>query len=265
MKRLPLFFLMTLTSFAAAHAQTVVGLWRMGEDDVGAVAGNAVNSPSTPSFGTALGKSGGALTYSSNTPGAASSLAVSFNGGYYAATPASGLGLTNNFTLETWVNFTSVSTTQWVMVVGTSFFSVGIQLDGTTGKVGGAVTNNTTGNFAFGQSSALSTSTWYHVALVVDNVGTGTFYLNGHALPNPATIGTFGSRFLLGADSEGAAKLSGLLDQTDVFTFSTGTFSPSMLNYSTFAVPEPSTSAALAGIATLGLAVWRRRSRVTRT
>lgn len=243
----------------AAFAQTTVGSWTMGDNDAGAVSGASVNSTLTAATGSDLTLAGSGLTYTSAIePQSSGSLAVNFTGaGDY--TVGSNLGLSTNFAMEAWVNFSSLATPQWVMLVGDgaglsigSGPGVGILLNPGTSMVTGAIA----GAGPFASSPVITTGTWYHVALVVDSTGTAQFYFNGNLVTGASATSGFAGNFSIGGDEGGAGLLTGTVDDAKVFTFAPGTFTPSMLNYS--AVPEPSTWAAFAGLSVFGLAFWRR-------
>lgn len=252
--RTAIFCLFSLLATAAFGQTTVIGSWTMGDNDAGAANGVSVNSTLTAATGTNLTLAGSGLTYTSTVdPQTSGSLAVNFNGsGHY--TTSSNLGLSTSFVMETWVNFSSLSTTQWVMLVG----------NGATSGAGILLTNSTLNAAKSGVNQwgavSISTNTWYHVALVVDGSSNAALYLNGNLVTGSGftAVSSFNSNFSLGGDESGSARLTGILDDTKVFTY-TGTFNTSMLNYT--AVPEPATWAALAGLSVLGLACWRRRRR----
>lgn len=247
--------LLTATA-SSALSQTIIGAWTMGDDDAGAANGNAVNATLTASTGSNLSLAGTGLTYTDTTrPGSSGSLAVQFTGsGSY--TIASNLGMTNNFAMETWVNFTSLASTQWVMLIGNGASSgMGIIYDtGFGGRLGLA----RSGDNIYFNTFGLTADTWYHVAVVVDENNDATMYFNGNLVAGtPLAVGPYASQFSLGDAQDGHAYFSGILDDARLFTYATGTFNPSMLSYA--AVPEPSTYALFAGVLGLGLAVWRRR------
>lgn len=242
-----------LLSFSAASAQTTIGLWRMGENDPGAVANTTVAATLTAATGTNLTLAGSTLHYRNMTPGAASSLAVEFGGsGNYAT--GSNFGLTGDFAVEAWVKLGDVSTAQWVTLLGNGGNN-GIGLFVSGGFIGFGLAG--TGMVA---STTATTSSYVHVALVSQGTDV-TFYHNGTQVGTASSLPTLGANFSVGGDENGAGRLqaNGLVDHVRMFTFSNGTFNSSMFSYPASAIPEPSTYAALAGVAALGLAVWCRR------
>jgi hypothetical protein len=249
--------LVCLASLTAGSifGQTTVASWSMGDNDAAAAAGNTVNSTLTATTGANLTAYGSGLTYVNDTaPGSAGSLAVNFTGlGYYNT--ADNLGLTAGFALETWVKFSDVSATQWVMRVGNGGNNgAGIILNnGTLGAIN-------SGDLIYGNSDPLTADTWYHTALVVDDAQQAQLYVNGSLISGATfTVNSFAANFGFGGDENGAAPLYGTLDDAKVFTFAPGTFTTAMLNYPLAAVPEPAAYAALAGLAAFGFIAWRRR------
>lgn len=245
---------LSLSVLTATQAQTTVGAWSMGDDDIGATNGAAVDGTLTASVGQDLSLIGSGLTYTNNiAPQSSGTLAVNFDGnGRYGV--SSNLGLSTNFAMETWVNFSDVSASQWLMLVGNGGSSgTGLLFDQGTGEVKIALS----GVNLFAGTPVLSTNTWYHIAMVVDDNGTASMYFNGSLVSGTVNVGSFASNFSLGGDEGGNALLMGTLDDAKVITFAAGTFNASMLDYA--AVPEPATYAALAGLLALGVAAWRRR------
>lgn len=239
-----------------ANAQTVVQHWRMGEDDPGAVAGNNVNATLMASVGSNLNLSGSGLSYTTDTAPDLGGLAVAFSGaGNYAV--GSNLGLSTNFAIETWVNFSSLASTQWVFVLGNGGnLGGGVLFNSANSRMGGVKSGV---NF-FAYSDVLTADTWYHVAFVMDDTGNASFYFNGSLVSGTDNIGFFADNFSLGGDENGNARLQGKLDDVRVFTFASGTFDASMLSY-VAPIPEASTYTLLAGCLALGAVVWRRHRR----
>ena len=227
----------------------------MGENDPGSSAGNAVNATLTAATGSNLSLSGSGLSYTADSAPGLGGLAVNFTGaGNYAV--GSNLGLSTNFAIESWVKFSTLASTQWVFVLGNGGFQGGgILFNHANSRVGGVKSGD---NF-FAYSEVLSTETWYHVAYVVDDGGDATFYFNGSLVAGTSNIPSYAANFSLGGDENGSARLQGKLDDVRIFTFTSGTFDPSMLSYT--AVPEPSTYAALAGVLALGAVIIRRLRR----
>ncbi len=254
--RLGALVLLALLGDALASAQTVttVGLWRMGDDDSGAVASASVNTTLTASVGSNLSFNGTGGTYSSSTFDASSGFAVNLAGtGNYVT--GNNLGLGSRSVIEAWVNL-STMTTGWVALVGNGGGQgVGILVIADHNKIYGAEAG--VGQFA---GTSITTGTWHHVAVVVDETHTGSFYFDGSLVSgdNNTVNTSYASSFSIGGDDSGTGRINGIVDDVRAFTY-TGTFSPSMLSYS--AVPEPSTYAALFGVAVLVLALWRRRAR----
>jgi hypothetical protein len=246
--------IIVLATAVVSPAQNVLHLWQMGEDDAGVANGNPVNANLTAIIGSDLTLNGSGLTYTTaKADDSEGFYAVNFTGsGNY--TTASNFGLTTNFGMETWVNFSSLATTQWVMLLGNGASNgAGILLSG------GLLKAAKSGDNIYGVTPALSTDTWYHVALVVDENASTSLYLDGNLISGSTfTLGTIASHFGLGGSEDGSARLTGTLDEARIFSFATGTFTTAMLNYPV-AVPEPSTYAILTGLAVMGIAAWRWR------
>lgn len=275
MKRLHLLLLVLLAVTTRSEGQiTIIGHWRLGEADVGAVAGNVtISSPSINSAQSAyhLTKEGVSPYYDADTPSSlltpagTSTLSMSFNGaatgygGYYVGLSGSGGSLpvsTQNFALEAWIKPANTNVgARVIATVGDKDSGYALVQSGTALEV----------RFGSGASavitySGLATTGWTHVALVRDTT-TATMYVNGASEGfSNATIGAFAASseyFGIGEQPAGGGSQNfvGLIDEVRYFTY-TGTFDASMLNYT--AVPEPATSAVLAALAVLGVTVWLR-------
>jgi len=210
----------------APAAVTTVGLWQLGDDDPGAVAGGTGNATSVAAVNSPtldLSVLVGTPTYSSDTAGAASALSMDFDlGDYYRTGGTVATTANNNFGIEAWVNRDSLSGTQGIAWNGNSGW--GLYTNGTDilGHLNGSGDVGTGGD-------TVSTGTWFNVAMVRDN-GTSTLYLNG--IPNGTTsTGTpstpSGSVFVgqIGG-APGAFNSDGKMDHVRVFTFAPGEFNP---------------------------------------
>jgi hypothetical protein len=252
MKRLftALFFGAALA--ASLSAQTVVAQWRFGENDPDAVGGEKVGTTTEDAVGSNYLSRTGSASYTAATPGAGSTLAVVADSSVmFEGAALTSLTSSSSFFMEVWFKPVSVSGSQTLVYNGDgSFRGLGLYLNNSTLHIlaGGQFDNSTSGTVSAGN--------WNYAALVWDN-GNVNVYLNSVAAPIYSAARGFNAAS--GADSIFFGTLNGGFDEAGISTFTPGGFSTSMLNYSTVAVPEPSTYAALAGAAALGLAIWRRR------
>jgi len=205
----------TFLALAGAAEATVtdVGLYRLGEDDAGAVAGGLGNNPTTAAVGTNATRYGDP-TYSANTPGAASTLSMDFDdvGDHYRA-PVYDLG-TNNWGMEAWVYSTDAGNNGWA-------FSNGRHLIG-----------QFFGNFKWhrnGQGDVanvpVAPNAWHHMALVRDG-GTLTAYFDGVPVTTTNRTDTWDWGFAIGARPGGDELWEGQVDHVRLFTFAPGQFNP---------------------------------------
>jgi hypothetical protein len=253
------FIALLLGTLVAAHAQTNVHFFTGGENDPGAANGAVVNNPTLDSAGSSNLTRTGDVTYTTNTPGANSTLAYQFTTGSGYLLGATNTTLTNesSFAMELWFQTPFANTQQALfhnghiglyVYNGVSVHRAGIALN----KIG---------------VGPLSASTWYHVAFVWD-AGTLTGYLQG----TPTFIGsgldfsnpTAGNALVIGSTSLGGDPFMGTIDHARIFEFAPGTFNTSMLSYPASAiavVPEPSTYAAILGLIALGFVIVRRSRR----
>ena len=236
---------------SARAAVVDVGLYRLGEDDAGAVAGSLGNNPTTAAVGSNATRAGDPQ-YSANTPGPGSTLSMDFDdaGDYYIA-PVYNLGA-NNWGMEAWVYSTDAGNGGWA-------FSNGRHLIGQWG-----------GNFKWhrnGQGDmanvTVAPNAWHHMALVRDN-GTLTAYFDGAPLATTNRTDTWDWGFAIGARPDGNELFHGQVDHVRLFTFAQGQFDPAtdltLSLPSEGDIPEPATMAML-GMAVVSLGGYIRRRR----
>ena len=235
---------------AVASAQTTIGSWRLGEDDAAPTNGGAVTTSIAQSGALGNLTASGAVTYSTGTPGIGSTWSISLGSGSPSLALGSNLGVNDNYAIEAWVNPVSAGSVQLIFAHGNTATD-GMALLINAGKFDIQVSGLSAVTNAYTMPSATA-GAWSHLALVMDN-GTPWLYYNGVGYTAVGlTHNNATSAFALGGFN-----YAGDVDGLRVFTFTSGTFNASMLGYS--AVPEPSTYAALAGLAALGLVIWRRR------
>ena len=199
--------------------------YRLGDDDPGAVAGNPGNATSVAAVGSPtldLTLRTGSPAYSSDTPGAASSLSMEFDPGeYYATNGTLPTTATDNFGIEAWVtrdSFTGNQGIAWNGDSGWGLYTMGTDILGHLNGVADVGTGGAT----------VPVGTWFHVAMVRDS-GTTTLYVNG--IPNGTThngtpavpTGSFWVGQIGGAPA--GFESDGKVDDVRVFTFEPGTFS----------------------------------------
>jgi hypothetical protein len=241
-------------------AQTVTNnlYFHLGEADLGAAAGDTITSTVESIIDYETSNTG--VVYTSDTPGAISSLAASFGGNGYIDGPNILLSPDSSFALEAWIKPASiVDTTAAVFYNGkTGGSGIGLyQFDNKFGVLAG-------GKWLQTATATLNADEWTNIAAVWD-FGTLTLYQNG-ANVGTFTSGDFGnvplsSSFLTigaGYNDSVVNQFSGSIDEVRLFTW-TGSFDTTMLNYPASAIPEPATTTVLAGAGVLCLAAWRRR------
>jgi hypothetical protein len=233
---------------ALAVAQPAVGvvsdiaLYRLGEEDPGAVDGASGNDSTIDSVGALDLSRADAPTYSSDVPlPIASSLSMNFDGdGDRYAIGAVATTLTDNFGLEAWVRSDGAAANGVIGYNGdTSFGGWGLFYDmsGLYRVLFGGVT-------FFG--SAPATTDWTHLAVVRDS-GIATFYVNGVPqgttgdAPNAPTAVPSGG-VMIGGNLTGGEFFDGRVDEVRIFSFDPGEFSVTDLNLS-FPAPTPAVPA----------------------
>lgn len=115
-------------------------------------------------------------------------------------------------------------------------------------------------NSGISLAGAGSLSGWDHVAIVRD-AGVTTFFVNGASVASSSAnpgLAAPNNEWLWWVIPGDGVRYLGMADNLKFFTFATGTFSSSQLDYAS-AVPEPSTYAAIAGALALGFVAYRRR------
>lgn len=249
---LVLVVLSVITSGASA-AVNVIGNYRLGEDDPGAVNWGSVGAFTVDSAGSNnLPHVGGAATYTSDTGVSGSTFSVGFGGGGFSlATPI--ISQTSNWGVEAWVRGNPNQAGASVVVYNGNSSNSGMGLYRVGGDFVGLI-----GGITFVGSVPVTTS-WTHLALVADG-GTTAFYVNGIVtalgpLPNPPA-----GSFNVGIRGDLAEWLDGQIDEVRAFTFAPGEFNAQRDLQLNAVVPEPA-SAALIGAAAVGFALRRRRAR----
>lgn len=241
---------------ATLSAQTILAQWRFGEADAGAANGGSVGATTTASVGSDLSLVSGTATYTNSTPGGGSTLGVEMDAStQFSTTALTALTNGSSFIMEMWFNPTALSGSQYLVYNGnTSARGIGLYLSGSTMHLLSG------GNFDNAVSGTVTAGQWNYVALVWD-AGTAKVFVNNDSAPNYNQVRNFTTPSIPGGDTMlFGINFAGAIDEARVSSFTSGTFSSSMLNYaSVSAVPEPSTYAALAGLAALGLVAWRRR------
>jgi alpha-tubulin suppressor-like RCC1 family protein len=120
--------------------------------------------------------------------------------------------LTDNVTLEAWVNTYEIgSTEQFIVYNGDTYNDgYGLQLDPTTGEISAFAG----GIGLFGSGVTIDVESWTHVALVINNAK-GQVYVNGVAEGSSfdLTAITPTTNFTVGANTLGAQNLKGVVDE----------------------------------------------------
>jgi hypothetical protein len=219
------------------HATVTNLLWyRLGENDPGAALGVASTNTVDLIVGRSLPGFGGPVytnavsTIASNNFG--SSLAVQFSGANQYFSNATIVALTNNFSIEAWVNPNTVSTGARIIAYNGNAASDGwgIYQSGTNyfGIFGGSV-------IQIGATSGAATAgTWTHVALVREG-GTAALFINGVINGTTTTASPMsphiGDGFAVGALPEAPSSddFNGTIDEVRICDFGSTQFRTSDL------------------------------------
>lgn len=245
-----------LSIVSLASAQTQLWNWRFGDSDPGASAGNTVTGLTRDTLGGVHLTVAGSPTYSADTPLGSSSLSILLHGAGegLSTTTNPSLSSGNTYFIEMWFKPTSGTNSSLLYYNGDASFSgFGLYLSGTTlSFLRGGLSDQTVGT--------VNVNAWNYAALVYDGgANVSRVYLNNGTTATYTGTAGFNSYTGHTGDMSVANSFNGYVDTASLYAFTSGTFSTSMLNYAT-PVPEPSTYAALAGLAALGLVAWRRRT-----
>ncbi len=243
---------------SARAAVTTLALYRLGEDDAGAVSGNTGNATTTDAVGFFDLDRGGDPTYSSNTPGPGSTLSMAFDGTgdvYSRGEPVT--TAIDKWGIEAWVFVTTLDTGGENRIIA---------FNGDPDSNGWGLIqqdNLILGLFGSGNGAGsviTEVDRWYHVAWVHD--GVARWYFNGvTTIGSDAVFVAPTDPFLIGGNIAGSGYFEGNIDHVRVFSFEDSTFDPQ--TDLSLGIPEPST-VILAAIGLVGLAAfgWRRRNRL---
>lgn len=252
---------------ASVPAQTVTNVFWYHLGESATIGTDSVNNINLNVINTAP-------TLFSDTPGDLaplydSSLSAYFQYGVfpnYLWTNAITLTPNSSFAMEAWIkpDYTTPVTGAIVYNGATGPNGIGLyQFSDQFGVLLGGVTASLSG-------VSLTAGQWTEIAFTWEN-GLLTLYQDGVAVkvfddsaPASQFISSAGQLTIGGAwtgTSGYTNPFTGKIDEVRLFQW-TGTFNPAtMLNYSTSAVPEPSTCAIVSGAAALGFAIRRRRLR----
>ncbi len=204
---------------------SAVGYWKFDEGQ-GTAANNSGNG------GSALNGTLSGSTKPSWSLSGKFGKALSFGGSNaYVAMPSdvSQLKITRDITLSAWINLTDTSAQRDIICknTGTAATSAYCLYTNSSGQLVMAVTNSTGPAIVTTTETAktLSTSTWYHVAGVLNTtLGQVSLYVNGVLVKQntasiPATLQNPTTILDIGAENAGSNLMNGLIDEAKVYPY----------------------------------------------
>jgi hypothetical protein len=218
----------------ASAVVTDVAVWRLGEDDTGAVNGANGQNPTTPLVNAqslTLSVVQGTPTYSSDVNAPVSTLSMEFNPSteMYGTGVGAISGLTDNYGVEMWVKLPSIAGWQTPFSMGSSS---SLSLDVACNAGNWQVLRQ--GDAFWTGSAAATAGAWTHLAVIIEG-GTGKFFVNGTQVATGGAPGNFDALGIAtiyygGAPNNGNTMV-GWIDDIRIFSFSAGEFSTGDLNY----------------------------------
>jgi hypothetical protein len=215
---------------ATAATPTVNGYWRLGEDDLGSVAGQPADSITADSSGNgnALGLLGSSAATYSSVRAQNSAMSILFDGTSNYSGNVINTG-TDNFGIEIWAYPTATPALNHSFILvdngRTCCSGYGIVLaNPDTGPEWDMLYGSQFG----GTIGSAQLNKWTHLALVRDN-GVNTTYINGVAVAQQGggPNGISGN-LTIGSNDQNGERFIGYLDEARLFTFSPP-FDPSFL------------------------------------
>jgi len=234
----------------AVLADNPVAYWEF-DELVGSTAVDSANSNDATFTGSlGLGSASGAANLGT---------AIDFTGGYV---DIPNLGTFAQSTVETWIQLDAVNAGCCTAILATDTFAIGdlhLNVAGTVFEY--AVSGDPTGGAGFiDTTTALSTGTWYHLAVTNDNVADQTkYYINGVEVPDTGdnTLSdVIFNDMRIGSWAGGGRELDGRIDEFAIYdSVLTGTQVAN--HFAAASIPEPTSALFLLG--GFALTVARRR------